>query len=526
MNPSTPDWMPLPAWQLALTVAPPACAAAAALWAWLGGRAASAWAVARRASGVAFVAALAALLAVAVGTPGTAWGLRSDLPGALVMALVTFVGAVIVRYSAVGMAGERAGSGAVRWLMGTLAAVGVVLVANHLALLVVAWLVASLCLQRLLTFFDQRPAAQLAAHKKFIVSRAADLCMAAAALLLALTLETWQIDRLLERATALPTLPVAVHAAMLLVALAALLKCAQLPFHGWLIQVMEAPTPVSALLHAGVVNLGGFVLIRFAPLLAEVPAAQALLVVVGGLTAVLAALVMSTRISVKVSLAWSTCAQMGFMLMQCGLGLPGMALLHLLAHSLYKAHAFLSAGGVVQRTAIGRLLPAAPRPGPAMPAAPTGLALAATAAAGWLWGVSPTEDLGLWVMAGIVSLAALPLWQGLPAVPRGRSALALVAGAVAVPLAWFGGHALFAAAVHPGLAPAAPLAWGFVALLFAGLFALQALLAVAPQGALARRLHPWFYGGLFLDEQFSRVVLGLWPPPRRNRPASPPGVTA
>ena len=58
---------------------------------------------------------------------------------------------------------------------------------------------------------------------------------------------------------------------MLLIACAALLKCAQLPFHGWLIQVMEAPTPVSALLHAGVVNLGGFVLMRFAPLVADVP---------------------------------------------------------------------------------------------------------------------------------------------------------------------------------------------------------------------------------------------------------------
>ena len=64
----------------------------------------------------------------------------------------------------------------------------------------------------------------------------------------------------------MPQLPGAAQAAVLLIACAALLKCAQLPFHGWLIQVMEAPTPVSALLHAGVVNLGGFVLMRFAPL--------------------------------------------------------------------------------------------------------------------------------------------------------------------------------------------------------------------------------------------------------------------
>lgn len=93
--------------------------------------------------------------------------------------------------------------------------------------------------------------------------------------------------------------------------LAAVLKCARLPFHGWLIQVMEAPTPVSALLHAGVVNLGGVVLLRFAPVVDRAVETRALLVVVGVLTAVVASLVMTTRVSVKVSLAWSTCARWG-----------------------------------------------------------------------------------------------------------------------------------------------------------------------------------------------------------------------
>ena len=528
MTPPTLDVVPLPAWQLALTLVPPAAALLAALWAGQAPQAASAWRVARGASTLALVAALGALLAVGLAGAGTAWGLRSDLPGALMALLVAFVGCIIVRTSHTGLAGERGERGHVAALMGTLAAVGTVVVANHLALLVLAWLAASLCLQRLLTFFDQRPAARLAAHKKFIVSRVADVCMAGAALLLATSLDSWMIDRLLERAAALPALPVAVQGAMLLVALAALLKCAQLPFHGWLIQVMEAPTPVSALLHAGVVNLGGFVLIRFAPLLAEVPLAQALLVGVGGLSAVLAALVMSTRISIKVSLAWSTCAQMGFMLMQCGLGLPGMALLHLLAHSLYKAHAFLSAGGVVQRTSVSRLLPAAPRPGPAQGAVAGLLSLAATLAAGWWWGVSPQHEPGLWVMAAIVTLAALPLWFGGQGMARGLQVL----GAAAVPLAWFGAHAASSAVLSSGalpveVSPAGPLAWAFVAVLFAGLFALQALLAWAPQGRVALSLYPWFYGGLFLDEHFSRIVLRLWPLPPGPRPiVAPQGVSA
>ena len=137
-------------------------------------------------------------------------------------------------------------------------------------------------------------------------------------------------------------------AAAVLIAGAVLLKSAQLPLHGWLIQVMEAPTPVSALLHAGVVNLGGYILIRLAPLIGASIAAQTLLVVVGSLTAAIAGIVMLTRITIKVRLAWSTCSQMGFMVMECGLGLYDLALLHLVAHALYKAHAFLTAGEAVQ----------------------------------------------------------------------------------------------------------------------------------------------------------------------------------
>ncbi|WP_264836966.1 proton-conducting transporter transmembrane domain-containing protein, partial [Klebsiella oxytoca] len=130
---------------------------------------------------------------------------------------------------------------------------------------------------------------------------------------------------------------------------------AVLPVHGWLIQVMEAPTPVSALLHAGVVNLGGFVLIRFAPLLEQAGIARALLLVFGLGTAVLAGMVMLTRISIKVRLAWSTVAQMGFMLLECGLGLYTLAALHLVGHSLYKAHVFLSASTVVRQTRLQSL---------------------------------------------------------------------------------------------------------------------------------------------------------------------------
>src|SRR5690606_19361807 len=94
-----------------------------------------------------------------------------------------------------------------------------------------------------------------------------------------------------------------------LLALAAVLKSAQFPTHGWLTEVMEAPTPVSALLHAGVINAGGFLLIRFADLILAAPGVLAVLAIVGGFTALFGALVMLTQPAVKTSLAWSTVAQ-------------------------------------------------------------------------------------------------------------------------------------------------------------------------------------------------------------------------
>jgi NAD(P)H-quinone oxidoreductase subunit 5 len=226
---------------------------------------------------------------------------------------------------------------------------------------------------------------------------------------------------------------------------------------------------------------------------------------------VIAALVMTTRISIKVALAWSTCAQMGFMLVQCGLGLWEMALLHLLAHSLYKAHAFLGAGGVVRQTQ-RRQLARPPRAPNAADVACSGvLAVGATLAIGGLWGALPgttSPSASLWVMTGIVGLALVPLLSRGPAGPRP----AWIAGILAVPVAYFALHELLGRAVPPG--PDAPIALlAFVALAFALLFVVHAVVAIAPDGRLSRGLYPWIYGGLFIDEAFTRLAFAIWKPP-------------
>jgi len=450
--------------------------------------------------------------------------LRSDALGGVMLLLVSFIAWVIVGYSQTYLSGERGQPRYIRCLMLTLAAVSLLVLSNSLLVLALAWVVTSLALHGLLTFFDTRPQALIAAHKKFIASRVADLCLIAGIALVGQQLGTLEIEQAIAAAKALPAMTSPLQVAALLLAASALLKCAQLPVHGWLIQVMEAPTPVSALLHAGVVNLGGFLLIRLGSLVGDVPAAQALLVVVGSVTAVVAALVMMTRISIKVSLAWSTCAQMGFMMMQCGLGLYDLALLHLVAHSLYKAHAFLGAGGAVEQNRLQQMTPPMPplSAGGWLVGALVGMGLVAAAALAW--GFSPAKAPALWALGGILSLALAPLLVGPVWRAGGWWPLAGLGGAFAVALAYFGLHAVFSSwlgAEGVGAAPGTALV-SWVLGCFGLLFVVQGAVRARPHGALARGLYPWLFAGLYLDELFTRLTFRLWP---ARVPATPGTLT-
>lgn len=274
----------------------------------------------------------------------------------LILGLVSFIGFINVGYSRVYMSGNTEEEKRyLRWLLVTLGSVLTVVITNHMLVLVAAWIAISFSLHRLLVFFPNRQRAALAAHKKFIFARVAEAFLLAAILILYYQHGSWFISDIREQWLHNPALSQADKVAAFMLAAAALVKCAQLPLHGWLIQVVEAPTPVSALLHAGIINLGGYLLIIFAPLIMASDAAQWLLLIVGGITTVLAALIMMTRASVKVRLAWSTMSQMGLMLVECGLGLFELALLHLIAHSCYKAYAFLNSGSEVDSSLKRRL---------------------------------------------------------------------------------------------------------------------------------------------------------------------------
>ncbi|MEM6477184.1 MAG: proton-conducting transporter membrane subunit, partial [Pseudomonadota bacterium] len=284
-------------------------------------------------------------------------GTRVDAVSVTMMALVSAVGWVVIRFSNTYLDGERAQGAFMGHLCMTLACVLLFVQAGTLFQLVAAWIGAGTFLNKLLLFYPQRVDAQRAGRKKAISARFGDTALVLAALCLAFTYDTANIAAILEAARAGEGGVLAMVAAALL-AFSALFKSAQFPTHGWLTEVMETPTPVSALLHAGVINAGGFILIRFADVMLLAPGVLAVLVIIGGFTALFGGLVMLTASAVKTSLAWSTVAQMGFMILQCGLALFPLALLHIVAHSLYKAHAFLASGGTVD------LVASIKRPGP------------------------------------------------------------------------------------------------------------------------------------------------------------------
>jgi NADH-quinone oxidoreductase subunit L len=126
-------------------------------------------------------------------------------------------------------------------------------------------------------------------------------------------------------------------------------KSAQIPFHVWLPFAMEAPTPVSALIHAAtMVNAGPFLLVRLSPLIVLSPVAMTFIAVIGAATAVFAGIVSLTQSDIKKILAYSTISQIGFMIMTCGLGAFVVAIFHLLAHGCYKAFFFLSTGNALR----------------------------------------------------------------------------------------------------------------------------------------------------------------------------------
>ena len=290
------------------------------------------------------------LVSPLLGHGGLGFSVRLDGLSAVMLALVAILGAVIIQFSRNYLDGDPRQGAFLGDLALTVACVMVLVLSGNLVQLVVGWIGTSLALHRLLLFYPDRPGAVIAARKKFIVARLGDASLVIATFLLIRQFGSGDIGTVLERAASLanaPRLPLAMHLAAALIGLTAILKAAQFPAHGWLIEMQETPTPVSALLHAGILNGGTFLIVRLAAVVQLSSPVLGALLVVGGFTAVFASVVMVTDSRMKTTLAYSSAAHMGFMLLLCGVGAYSVAIAHLVAHSFYKAHAFLSSGSAV-----------------------------------------------------------------------------------------------------------------------------------------------------------------------------------
>jgi len=284
---------------------------------------------------------------------GAGWGSLYFDPLAGIMALaVAGISMVVHIYSKRYMAEEPGYTRFYVLLDLMTAAILLMVTAGDLITLLVAWHLIGVLLYFLLGHDTRRPAAQRYAFWTLFTYRLGDLPMILAAVLLVQAYGTVSLPLLFERIAAAPDahsalgLPLMTTVA-LLIALAAFARSAQFPLHTWLPYSMEGPTPVSALMHAGIVNAGGFIINRFAPVFVHAGEVLHLVFAVGLVTAILGSVLMLIQNDIKKALGYSTMGQMGFMFVEVGVGAFSLAIYHLIAHGLFKGTLFLGAGGVI-----------------------------------------------------------------------------------------------------------------------------------------------------------------------------------
>lgn len=291
-----------------------------------------------------------------VGSLNVQWSLVFDGLSSLMLAVVTTVSFVVHIYSVGYMAKDRSIPRFMAYLSLFTFMMLMLVTAENLLQLFFGWEGVGLTSYLLIGYWYQKPSANAAAIKAFLVNRVGDFGFVLALGALFMTFNTLNIPEIL---TALPsakegTLMVWGYAVPTLELIAVLLfvgamgKSAQLGLHTWLPDAMEGPTPVSALIHAAtMVTAGVFLLVRMSPLYELAPVAREIVMMVGAMTAFFAGTVALTQNDIKRVIAYSTCSQLGYMFFAIGLSAYSAAMFHLTTHAFFKALLFLGAGSVI-----------------------------------------------------------------------------------------------------------------------------------------------------------------------------------
>ena len=224
---------------------------------------------------------------------------------------------------------------------------GIVL-ADSLIMMYIFWELVGLSSYLLIGFWFEKDSAADASKKAFLTNRVGDIGMFIGIMILFFTIGTFQIDGLIEgvRNGAFAGNMSLLTVAGILVFMGAVGKSAQFPLHIWLPDAMEGPTPVSALIHAAtMVAAGVYMVVRIFPILT--PDALEIIAYVGGITAIMAAIIAITQNDIKRVLAYSTVSQLGYMIMALGVGAYQAGFFHLTTHAMFKACLFLCSGSVI-----------------------------------------------------------------------------------------------------------------------------------------------------------------------------------
>lgn len=404
---------------------------------------------------------------------------------AVLLLLVTGVAAVVAAYSGRNLAGQQRIGRYAALLATVVAGLALAVASASLPLLALGWLAAGLAMAALVGHAGTpiALAASRAVRSRLLVG---DVLLIAGVVLAGAVLGAWDVAALAPAAAGAPAVAALVAA---LVVGAGAVRSALVPAHRWLPEVAEAPSPVSALLHAGFVNGLGILSLLLWALVGESAVARGLALGLGVLTVVVATLQLRVRPDVKGRLVSSTSSQMGYLAITLGLGLPAASLVHVLGHGMWKAGLFLGAGGAVERARAARASHGSvPRVAGAAAAA-LAVALVVVVAAVPLPGVASLLGMPAYLLPVLV--AALAAAVAARSVARRPAALAVVLAGAA---AYVGGIRVVDQALESAFGWTSP-AWGdagsvLLAALVALLVALGAALwlvdARARRGALPR----------------------------------------
>jgi len=285
---------------------------------------------------------------IATGSWSIQLGLLVDPLSILFVLLITGVGSLIHVYSIGYMAHDDRRRRFFAFLNLFIAAMLILVLADNYLVLFLGWEGVGLASYLLISFWAHKPSAARAGNKAFIVNRVGDLGLSMAIFTMLAMFGSVRFEDVNAGAAGLSPLWATLLGFFLL--LAACGKSAQVPLHSWLLDAMEGPTPVSALIHAAtMVTAGVYLVVRSNAVYAQTEAAATAVAIVGTVTLLAGAWIGTAKDDIKKVLAGSTMSQIGYMMLAAGLGPVGasFAIFHLITHGFFKANMFLGAGSVM-----------------------------------------------------------------------------------------------------------------------------------------------------------------------------------